>query len=452
MALGHQRPRYARDASLRGWAAAASIRRRATTSSSLRRHRGRRRAAAAARDLRPDGGKPCGRPRRRRTEERQPDAQAATFEPLAGLTRCHGLGRPDQPDPRPGRLLRRKPRLGWPLANCYYGADPAAGVAGAVFAQVLSLRRSGYPGHLRRGRARGLRLETAARRPLSGGAGPLRRQAERGEHLRAARPGPGRMEARVGLALPGRGRRWTLASVAGRLSHCRGGSSMWKARMAARKSFRILDERRRPLRPRRTAASAAPASLAGSRDRGHARPGARPSGPGRACRRRNGWSTALTPGAVERRRERWGRGSPPGRRAEGVALGGGEGAAAAIERIGAHKAVADAEQAQGRRPPVRRRFAPAALEVAHAEHPADRRGSRRIGPGRHTWQGRADRIEGVGPDHGQAQGLLDLRNRQGDGEGVVVGGKDGELQIAEVAVLLWAAAAAARAWPSRQSR
>jgi methyl acetate hydrolase len=58
------------------------------------------------------------------------------FEPLAGHTRRHGLAGLINPEPIPGR--RSAGALAWAgLANCYYWADPAAGVAGAVFAQVL---------------------------------------------------------------------------------------------------------------------------------------------------------------------------------------------------------------------------------------------------------------------------------------------------------------------------
>ena len=58
------------------------------------------------------------------------------FEPLAGLTRRHGLAGLINLDPVAGG--RSAGSLAWAgLANCYYWADPAAGVAGAVFAQVL---------------------------------------------------------------------------------------------------------------------------------------------------------------------------------------------------------------------------------------------------------------------------------------------------------------------------
>ena len=58
------------------------------------------------------------------------------FEPLAGLTRRHGLAGLINLDPVPGG--RSAGALTWAgIANCYYWADPAAGVAGAVFAQVL---------------------------------------------------------------------------------------------------------------------------------------------------------------------------------------------------------------------------------------------------------------------------------------------------------------------------
>ncbi len=58
------------------------------------------------------------------------------FEPLAGLTRRHGLAGLLNLDPVPDG--RSAGALTWAgIANCYYWADPAAGVAGAVFAQVL---------------------------------------------------------------------------------------------------------------------------------------------------------------------------------------------------------------------------------------------------------------------------------------------------------------------------
>jgi CubicO group peptidase (beta-lactamase class C family) len=58
------------------------------------------------------------------------------FEPLAGLTRRHGLAGLINLDPVPGG--RSAGALAWAgIANCYYWADPAAGAAGVVFAQVL---------------------------------------------------------------------------------------------------------------------------------------------------------------------------------------------------------------------------------------------------------------------------------------------------------------------------
>ena len=63
-------------------------------------------------------------------------AMSRDFEPLAGLTRRHGLAGLVNMDPAPGG--RSAGALAWAgLANCYYWADPAAGAAGAVFAQVL---------------------------------------------------------------------------------------------------------------------------------------------------------------------------------------------------------------------------------------------------------------------------------------------------------------------------
>ena len=58
------------------------------------------------------------------------------FEPLAGLTRRHGLAGLLNLDPVPGG--RSAGSLAWAgLANCYYWADPAAGVAAVVFSQVM---------------------------------------------------------------------------------------------------------------------------------------------------------------------------------------------------------------------------------------------------------------------------------------------------------------------------
>jgi methyl acetate hydrolase len=63
-------------------------------------------------------------------------AMSRDFEPLAGLTRRHGLAGLVNMDPSPGG--RSAGALAWAgIANCYYWADPAAGAAGAVFAQVL---------------------------------------------------------------------------------------------------------------------------------------------------------------------------------------------------------------------------------------------------------------------------------------------------------------------------
>jgi len=63
-------------------------------------------------------------------------AMSLDFEPLAGLTRRHGLAGLVNLDAAPGG--RSAGSLAWGgIANCYYWADPAAGVAGAVFAQVL---------------------------------------------------------------------------------------------------------------------------------------------------------------------------------------------------------------------------------------------------------------------------------------------------------------------------
>jgi len=63
-------------------------------------------------------------------------AMTLDFEPLAGLTRRHGLAGLVNLDPVPGG--RSAGALAWGgIANCYYWADPAAGAAGVVFAQVL---------------------------------------------------------------------------------------------------------------------------------------------------------------------------------------------------------------------------------------------------------------------------------------------------------------------------
>jgi CubicO group peptidase (beta-lactamase class C family) len=63
-------------------------------------------------------------------------AMSRDFEPLAGLTRRHGLAGLINLDPVPGG--RSAGALAWAgIANCYYWADPAAGAAGVVFAQVL---------------------------------------------------------------------------------------------------------------------------------------------------------------------------------------------------------------------------------------------------------------------------------------------------------------------------
>jgi len=63
-------------------------------------------------------------------------AMSRDFEPLAGLTRRHGLAGLLNLDPVPRG--RSAGALAWAgIANCYYWADPAAGAAGVVFAQVL---------------------------------------------------------------------------------------------------------------------------------------------------------------------------------------------------------------------------------------------------------------------------------------------------------------------------
>jgi hypothetical protein len=63
-------------------------------------------------------------------------AMSRDFEPLAGLTRRHGLAGLVNLDPVPGG--RSAGSLAWAgIANCYYWADPTAGAAGVLFAQVM---------------------------------------------------------------------------------------------------------------------------------------------------------------------------------------------------------------------------------------------------------------------------------------------------------------------------
>jgi CubicO group peptidase (beta-lactamase class C family) len=63
-------------------------------------------------------------------------AMTHDFEPLAGLTRRHNLAGVVNLDPVPGG--RSAGSLAWAgIANCYYWADPAAGAAGVLFAQVM---------------------------------------------------------------------------------------------------------------------------------------------------------------------------------------------------------------------------------------------------------------------------------------------------------------------------
>ncbi len=63
-------------------------------------------------------------------------ARSLDFEPLPGLTRRHGLAGLINLDPVPGG--RSAGSLAWAgLANCYYWADPAAGAAGVVMAQLF---------------------------------------------------------------------------------------------------------------------------------------------------------------------------------------------------------------------------------------------------------------------------------------------------------------------------
>ena len=63
-------------------------------------------------------------------------AMTRDFEPLPGLTRRHGLAGLINLDPAPEG--RRGGSLTWGgIANCYYWADPSAGAAGVLFAQVM---------------------------------------------------------------------------------------------------------------------------------------------------------------------------------------------------------------------------------------------------------------------------------------------------------------------------
>jgi methyl acetate hydrolase len=71
-------------------------------------------------------------------------AMSRDFEPLAGLTRRHGLAGLVNLDPVPDG--RRSGSLTWGgIANCYYWADPVARAAGVLFAQVMPF---GDPGIL----------------------------------------------------------------------------------------------------------------------------------------------------------------------------------------------------------------------------------------------------------------------------------------------------------------
>jgi len=81
----------------------------------------------------------------RRTESEGPEvgvlpgvnpALCAGFDPFPGETKRWGLG--FLINPRPGPNGRSAGSLAWAgLANCYYWADPAAGVAGVFLAQLL---------------------------------------------------------------------------------------------------------------------------------------------------------------------------------------------------------------------------------------------------------------------------------------------------------------------------
>jgi CubicO group peptidase (beta-lactamase class C family) len=63
-------------------------------------------------------------------------AMSRDFEPLAGLTRRHGLAGLLNMEPVPGG--RSAGALAWAgIANCYYWADPKARAAGVLFAQVM---------------------------------------------------------------------------------------------------------------------------------------------------------------------------------------------------------------------------------------------------------------------------------------------------------------------------
>jgi CubicO group peptidase (beta-lactamase class C family) len=63
-------------------------------------------------------------------------ALCAGFDPFPGETKRWGLG--FVINPRPGPNGRAAGSLAWAgLANCYYWADPASGVAGVFLAQLL---------------------------------------------------------------------------------------------------------------------------------------------------------------------------------------------------------------------------------------------------------------------------------------------------------------------------
>ena len=107
-------------------------------------------------------------------------------------------------------------------------------------------------------------------------------------------------------------------------------------------------------------------------------------------------------------------------------------AAAAIERIGADRGVADGEEIEHLRLAVLQVVPPDILQIAHGEDLAHRFGAPRIHPARRAGQRHADGVEILRLHHRHAHFGLDLRRRQRHREVPVVGDEDAELDVAEI--------------------
>ena len=112
---------------------------------------------------------------------------------------------------------------------------------------------------------------------------------------------------------------------------------------------------------------------------------------------------------------------------------GGEGTAPAIKRIGADQCVAEREIAARGGFAVDDEIAPAADEVAHAEHLAGRLGPGAVRPRMKPGQVQGDLVEDLRIEDRLAQFEFDFRQGDGDGEVAIVAREDAVLEVAEVA-------------------